>query len=272
MKKSIHDKKRFFYEFRFQYRHIRPHLLQHEYTWRFYTDYHPPGSCGETMTFEEFFDFNDLDLHTNRSGQLSHAQQARWQQDLSRGRRFQHGGVIILSLVLGGILLGGTGYLNSYFRNIPPKTLSWIKIAGILAIAFPVLLAAKGILVTARRTKKFEAILGDGEVKRLVGPVQLTRVFQWDPTHGYSGGYVYTLAVDKQELQVYRAARLGSKEFGRALFAVFGLPLPPKQSFMKIMKHVPQTAVSHEKYAVYYLEGSWKQRHVCSIEKVDGQH
>ena len=70
------------------------------------------------MTLQELFSFDENDLRFNRNGRLSPAQQARWQQGLSRGRRFQHGGAIILALVLGGILVGGVRYVGTFFPAV----------------------------------------------------------------------------------------------------------------------------------------------------------
>ena len=219
------------------------------------------------ITLHELFEFNENDLQTNRTGRLSPSQQAKWQRGLSRSRRFQHGGTLAFVLVIGVIIVESTRYVGKLLPGIASETFPWLIGAGILMIAFPVLIGLNGIVTNRRRAQNFEARLADGQVKRLVGRVQLTRTFYWGGNI-YSRGYLYTLSMNGQVL-IYSRGRFGSnEELGQASFEAFGLPLPPEQNMVEKIKHVPQvTEDSHGKYFVYYLEDGWGQLQVFSIEE-----
>jgi len=218
------------------------------------------------ITLPELFEFNENDLKMNRAGRLSPSQQAKWQQGLSRSRRFQHGGALVFALVIGVILLGSTLYVRIFLPDIPPETFPWLIGAGILMIVFPVLLGLNGMLTTRRRVQNLEARIADGQVKRIVGRVQLTRTFYLGAV-SYTSGYNYSISMNAQEL-IYGGGHFGSnEESGQALFEAFGLPMPPKQNETEKMRHVPQVEDSHGEYFVYYLENGWGQLQVFSIEK-----
>lgn len=221
------------------------------------------------MTFEALFDFTEYDLYTNRTGWLSASQKERWQQALSISWGFQRIGPLIIGLVLGGILLGSVRYIGSFFPEIPPEAFAWVKAVGIVMIAFAAVPAVWGFLATSRRFRDFEAHLEAGKVKRLTGRVQLMRVFQWDSSDSYGSGYVYMMFINGQEIRVSSAAKMDGEVFGQALFAVFGLPLPPKQGTMQQMRHVPQTAETHETYTAYCLDDGWGKLLMCSIERAE---
>lgn len=218
------------------------------------------------MTLEALFDFAEYDLHANRTGWLSTSQKERWRQALSISRGFQRIGPLIIGLVLGGILLGSVRYIGAFFPEMPPEAFAWIKAAGIVMIAFPTVPAVWGILATSRRLRDFESHLEAGQVKRLTGRVKLTRVYAWSTT-GDVGGYVYMMFINGQEIRVFSAAKMDGEAFGEALFAVFGLPLPPEQSTRQQMRHVPQTAETREAYTAYCLDDGWGKLLGCSIER-----
>ena len=221
------------------------------------------------ITLHELFDFNENDLQTNRAGRLSPSQQAKWQQLLSRSRRSRHGGALVFALVIGVILLGSTYYMRIFLPEVPPETFPWLIGAGLLMIVFPVLLGLNGMLTTRRRVQNLEERLADGQVKRIVGRVQLIRTFYLGAVSNTSG-YIYSISMNAQEL-IYGGEHFRSnEESGQASFEAFGLPMPPEQNEMEKMRHVPQVEDSHGEYIVYYLENGWGQLQVFSIENTSG--
>ncbi|TFH36086.1 MAG: hypothetical protein E4G99_05770, partial [Anaerolineales bacterium] len=64
---------------------------------------------------------------------------------------------MVLVLVIGAILLESTRYAGNFLPDIPSETFPWLIGAGILMIAFPVLIGLNGALTNRRRAQNFEA-------------------------------------------------------------------------------------------------------------------
>lgn len=219
------------------------------------------------MTLQELFMFDENDLRFNRSGRLSPAQQTRWQQSLSRNRRWQRGCTLVGALVIGGVILVETKYFKVFLLDIPPDMFPWITSIGLLMVAFPILLAIKARWSANKKMQRTEAEVDRGQVTPLEGPLQISHVFYPGDMDGAGVGYITTLSLGGQKV-LGSNPKITGEEWGMALYEVFGLPQPPEQSTAEKRKRIPQVTEIPGTYRVYCLHDDWGQYHVLSLELV----